>query len=176
MNNFFRFFLFFKKSFCNAKRTAAQTNDAPNLCYPMSLDGQSACPFRLGSGSPCFHKDCINPQPNAGQTNACLLVTNTYCETETLKLKNSPSYVIDTACSPGMVIDAVCDYKVSAASNALYSPPCSDVACASNPNTQACRTVVIDHCKTAAGKLDPGTTSSKLFFYFFNFFFVSDFS
>ena len=51
LNNFFRFFLFFKKSFCNAKRTAAQTNDAPNLCYPMSLDGQSACPFRLGSGS-----------------------------------------------------------------------------------------------------------------------------
>jgi hypothetical protein len=142
----------------------------------MSLDGQSACPFRLGSGSPCFHKDCINPQPNAGQTNACLLVTNTYCETETLKLKKTSSYVIDTACSPGMVIDAVCDYKVSAASNALYSPPCSDVACASNPNTQACRTVVIDHCKTAAGKLDPGTTSSKLFFYFFNFFFVSDFS
>ena len=53
-----------------------------------------------------------------------------------------------------MVIDAVCDYKVSAASNALYSPPCSDVACASNPNTQACRTVVIDHCKTAATVAD----------------------
>jgi|TARA_B110000208_G_C11774268_1_gene431418 hypothetical protein len=138
-------------TFCNQQRTAGiKTSD---VCYPMSLDGQSSCPFRLGAESPCFHNDCISGE----KSDACLLVTNTYCESETTKKKSDGSYSLDPACSPSIFVGVQCAYRVTSAGDALFSPPCSDVTCASTPLSKVCRTVILNHCKTASvGNLDPG--------------------
>jgi hypothetical protein len=140
------------RSRCATARSSNPPVKEDLACYPMALDSQSSCPFRQGSGSPCFDPRCVA----GGQTAGCLPAITDDCAAEIAAKKIAADHVLDPACSPNFNVGAVCDYRTGSAASSPFSPLCRDVDCAKNPLTLACRSMVLAHCKTEAGKTDPG--------------------